>query len=146
MQIAEILSDLNSLRVCDHDAAIALVTSHQTLSPSRPSPPSTHKPSSPSLTARNRPENPDHNTSSPPKPTPSNNTQHRSDLKLEGDGNDPDLQRAIDLVDLHYGVKVKHMQSLDMGLRQARLDVNAVLEKLKGGGKVATRGVALRAT
>ena len=38
------------------------------------------------------------------------------------------------------------MQSLDMGLRQARLDVNAVLEKLKGGGKVATRGVALRAT
>ena len=44
---------------------------------------------------------------------------------------DLDLQRAIDLVDLHYGVKEKHMRGVDMSLSQARIDVNRVLEKLK---------------
>ena len=52
------------------------------------------------------------------------------------------MQRAIDLVDLHYGVKMNHMQGEDEGLRQARRDVDRVLEKLerKTNGGVMTRG------
>ena len=42
------------------------------------------------------------------------------------------MQRATDLVELHYGVKVKHMQAEDAGLRQARREVDVVLEKLEG--------------
>ncbi len=45
---------------------------------------------------------------------------------------DPDMQRATDLVELHYGVKMKHMQGEDAGLRQARKEVDMVLEKLEG--------------
>lgn len=45
---------------------------------------------------------------------------------------DPDMQRAIDLVELHYGVKMKHMQGEDASLRQARREVDKVLEKLEG--------------
>ena len=48
------------------------------------------------------------------------------------EGEDADMQRETDLVDLHYGVKVKHMQGEDAGLRQARRDVEMVLEKLDG--------------
>ena len=44
---------------------------------------------------------------------------------------DPDMQRATDLVDLHYGVKMKHVQCDDTGLRQARKEVDKVLEKLE---------------
>lgn len=44
---------------------------------------------------------------------------------------DPDMQRAIDLVELHYGVKMKHMQGEDAALRQARREVDKVLEKLE---------------
>lgn len=43
----------------------------------------------------------------------------------------PDMQRAIDLVELHYGVKMKHVQGEDAALRQARGEVDVVLEKLK---------------
>lgn len=43
---------------------------------------------------------------------------------------DPDMQRAMDLVELHYGVKMKHVQGEDAALRQARRQVDAVLEKL----------------
>ena len=42
------------------------------------------------------------------------------------------MQRAIDLVGLHYGVKMKHVQSEDAGLKQARKEVDMVLEKLQG--------------
>ena len=42
------------------------------------------------------------------------------------------MQRAIDLVELHYGVKMKHMQGEDAALRQARREVDNVLEKLEG--------------
>ena len=49
-------------------------------------------------------------------------------------GEDPDMQRAIDLVDLHYGVKMKHAQGEDAALRQARKEVDMVLEKLEGHG------------
>lgn len=49
-------------------------------------------------------------------------------------GEDPDMQRAIDLVELHYGVKMKHVQGEDAALRQARREVDMVLEKLEGHG------------
>lgn len=48
-----------------------------------------------------------------------------------------ELSRAQELVDLHYGVKVKHMGSapnfepvVDASLRRAREDVNRVLREL----------------
>lgn len=48
-----------------------------------------------------------------------------------------ELSRAQELVDLHYGVKVKHMGTapnsepvVDAGLRRAREDVNRVLKEL----------------
>ena len=48
-----------------------------------------------------------------------------------------ELSRAQELVDLHYGVKVKHMGSapysepvVDAGLGRAREDVNRVLREL----------------
>lgn len=41
------------------------------------------------------------------------------------------MQRATDLVELHYGVKMKHMQGEDAGLRRARREVDMVLEKLE---------------
>lgn len=44
---------------------------------------------------------------------------------------DVDLQRAMDLIDLHHAVKLKHMQGEDRGLMQARRDVDAVLAKLQ---------------
>jgi len=52
------------------------------------------------------------------------------------------MQRAIDLVELHYGVKMNHMQGEDEGLRQARRDVDRVLEKLENQttGGVKTQG------
>ena len=45
---------------------------------------------------------------------------------------DPDMQRAMDLVELHYGVKMNHVQGEDAGLKEARKDVEAVLTRLKG--------------
>ena len=38
----------------------------------------------------------------------------------------------MDLVDLHYGVKEKHMAGADMGLQKARQDVQQAMKKLKG--------------
>ncbi len=53
-------------------------------------------------------------------------TAMRKISTLDVDG-DPDLQRALDLVDLHYGVKEKHRGQLDAGLKKARADVDLVL-------------------
>ena len=53
---------------------------------------------------------------------------------LESDGkaeDDPDMQRATNLVELHYGIKSNHMEGEDADLRQARLDVDRVLNKLE---------------
>ena len=49
---------------------------------------------------------------------------------------DPDMQRATDLVELHYGVKMKHVRvpGEDAELRRARREVDSVLEKLEGNG------------
>ncbi|MCJ1374751.1 hypothetical protein MMC20_005983 [Loxospora ochrophaea] len=116
MQVAEILSDLTSLRACDHDAALALVSSHKTsdssVSQSPSKLPTLRRSSSPSASepvARHVP------------------TRGASELRTENNENDVDLQRAIDLVDLHYGVKMKHIEGLDKGLKKAREDVHAVL-------------------
>ncbi|KAI7973874.1 hypothetical protein EIK77_001073 [Talaromyces pinophilus] len=120
MQVAEILSDLTSLRACvshihsyfktprhrlvpvtnsiikGHNEALALVN--------------VHKPTDASAAT-------------------ADGTQ-QSDQHAE-------LSRAQELVDLHYGVKVKHMGSapnfepvVDAGLRRAREDVNRVLREL----------------
>ncbi|KAL8672179.1 MAG: hypothetical protein Q9168_003343 [Polycauliona sp. 1 TL-2023] len=43
---------------------------------------------------------------------------------------DPDMERALDLIDLHQGVKMAHVQGQDQGLTQARKDVDAVLAEL----------------
>jgi hypothetical protein len=47
---------------------------------------------------------------------------------LADEVNDPDLQRVMDLVDLHYSVKEKHLQEKDMNLQKARLAVQRVAE------------------
>ncbi len=47
----------------------------------------------------------------------------------------------MNLMDLHYGVKLKHMRGEDQGLKEARREVDEVLERLRGwrlGGKGAT--------
>ena len=113
MQIASILSDLTSLRVCvssedltyeclwklkrnlqDHDAALALVSVYKT----------------------------DASFTGDP------NVNSLSDTKVQ---EDPDMQRALDLVRLHYDVKINHIQAKDTGLQQARRDVDNILKTLK---------------
>jgi hypothetical protein len=42
------------------------------------------------------------------------------------------MQRATDLVELHYGVKMNHIQGEGAELKQARLDVDRVLQTLEG--------------
>ena len=49
-------------------------------------------------------------------------------LKSEGDA---DLQRALDLVELHHGVREKHLQGTDESLMAARRGVNKVLADLQ---------------
>ncbi|KAL2219347.1 hypothetical protein M432DRAFT_347157 [Thermoascus aurantiacus ATCC 26904] len=99
MRVAEILSDLTSLRACGHTEALALVNVHKNLPPEISQIEPAREPSVPPSDAQN-----------------------------------PDLQRAKDLVELHYGVKVKHMRNhgaaVDEDLRRAREDVNRVLAEL----------------
>ena len=49
---------------------------------------------------------------------------------------DPDLQRAFKLVELHNEVKVKHAQGEDHGLGNARRDVKDVMEGLRREGVI----------
>ena len=58
---------------------------------------------------------------------------------LEDEKDDPDLHRAMDLVDLHYGVKEKHMQGLDMGLQKARRDVQRAMEGFRTEANTGNR-------
>ncbi|KAL8922057.1 MAG: hypothetical protein Q9208_005367 [Pyrenodesmia sp. 3 TL-2023] len=97
MQIASILSDLTSLRVCEHSAALALV--------------STRAPASDT--------------------TATESSARRKSVESKGEDNDPDMQRAMDLMELHHGVKMKHVQGEDRGLKQSRRDVDTVLAKLE---------------
>ena len=48
-----------------------------------------------------------------------------------GMDDDVDMKRVMDLVELHYGVKMNYKQGEDAGLRKARNDVERVLEKLE---------------
>ncbi|KZM18588.1 uncharacterized protein EKO05_0002357 [Ascochyta rabiei] len=94
MQLAEILSDLVSLRpgVCDPTAALSLV----------------------SLRA---------------SPAPTNTAPANQPLDVQdGDKDDADLQRARDLVTLHYEVRVRcKTGELGRGLEGARRDVERAL-------------------
>ncbi|MCJ1316654.1 hypothetical protein MMC15_001975 [Xylographa vitiligo] len=109
MQIAEILSDLTSLRVCDYEAAIALVSSYKAIG---------------TQTTTDKETNTSRSNSNPgPKLS-------RTTSVLKDTQDDPDLQRAMDLVDLHYGVKEKHKHGTDMELQKARQDVRRVMESM----------------
>ena len=59
---------------------------------------------------------------------------------LGNEKDDPDLQRAMDLVDLHYGVKEKHMRGVDMGLQRARRDVQRAMEGFRTDTNTGSRG------
>ena len=48
-----------------------------------------------------------------------------------GMDDDVDMKRVMDLVELHYDVKLNYKQGEDAGLRKARTDVERVLEKLE---------------
>lgn len=48
---------------------------------------------------------------------------------------DSDLCRATDLLELHYGVKMKHVRGEEKGLTYARKEVDRVLEVLKSQKK-----------
>ncbi|KAJ5965394.1 hypothetical protein N7481_012108 [Penicillium waksmanii] len=96
MKVAEILSDLTSLRVCDHHAALALVNTHQ-------------------ITL-------DTSSSSQSDPTATDAISSKKNV---------DLQRAKELVELHYEVKARHVNGqVDINLQQARADVQQVLREL----------------
>ena len=41
------------------------------------------------------------------------------------------MQRATDLVELHYGVKMKHVNGEDKSLVEARREVEGVIERLR---------------
>ncbi|KAI3139141.1 hypothetical protein CBS147326_2819 [Penicillium roqueforti] len=102
MQVAEILSDINSLQVCGHAEAFALVNVHKT------TPGSTATvPSKPAATAE-----------------PEDKIASQL-LKKE------DSRRANDLVQLHYEFKSQHANGeVDDALRRAREDVEQVLWEL----------------
>ncbi|KAF2750687.1 hypothetical protein M011DRAFT_416871, partial [Sporormia fimetaria CBS 119925] len=104
MQIAEILSDLTSLRVCDPTAALALVSA-------RPAP-----------TAKTSATAPLHNE-------PGTEALGQQDKGAAEDA-DADIQRAKELVKLHYEVREKQKRGeLGRGLEEARRKVVGI-----GGG------------
>ncbi|KAF7594501.1 hypothetical protein BBP40_009134 [Aspergillus hancockii] len=96
MQVAEILSDLTSLRVCDYNDALTLVTVHERI-------PIESSQSDISLA-----------------------TAKQQEVKT----NDY-LQRAKELVELHYEIKARHVDgTVDEELARAREDVKGVLMEL----------------
>ncbi|KAL8947171.1 MAG: hypothetical protein Q9222_006523 [Ikaeria aurantiellina] len=105
MQVASILSDLTSLRVCDHSAALALVSVRVPAA------------ESPNIAAKQA------QSSSPP-----------------GEVYDTDMERALDLMELHHGVKMKHVRGEDQGLMQARRDVDVVLNELEKSSDEQKKG------
>jgi hypothetical protein len=119
MQVAEILSDLTSLRVCvrstfqrhqlhrytseliqDYNDALALVTVNERLNEARVSPDDKSKVAA---------------------------------SKRQQEQQNDDLQRAKELVDLHYEMKTKYaLGTVDEELTRAREEVNRVLRELEG--------------
>lgn len=58
--------------------------------------------------------------------------KQRTAALAEQKNNDPDLQRAKDVVDLHYGVKVRYEErGLDEELVEARRKVEDVIRGLE---------------
>ncbi|TLD25897.1 Zinc finger transcription factor [Venturia nashicola] len=104
MKVAQVLSDLTSLRVCNQKAALDLVSAR----------PGTASTGTGSVEA----------------------VRQRTAALLSGtnDENDPDLQRAKDLVELHYAVKVKHLSKGTGGV-----EVDESLEDARHAVKVAMR-------
>lgn len=93
-------------------------------------------PSSPSSNSSQSPD-PAIPSAQPIMPRQAPKKQPRDDKGKKGEkisdmGQDVDMRRATDLVELHYGVKMKHAAGgEDQGLRQARKNVEAVLQRLK---------------
>ncbi|EGC45660.1 conserved hypothetical protein [Histoplasma capsulatum var. duboisii H88] len=107
MKVAEILSDLTSLRACGHAEALALVNVHKTTANSDPQQQSwqqTEQVLSPNIG----------------ESTPTTQSE--------------DLRRAKDLVELHNDIKLKqlnrHNGGLNEELQKARRDVDRVLQEL----------------
>ncbi|OJJ48549.1 hypothetical protein ASPZODRAFT_130612 [Penicilliopsis zonata CBS 506.65] len=93
MQVAEILSDLTSLRVCDYSDALALVTANKKVS--------------------------------------GGGLLENSTNVKEPSSRNQELERAKELVDLHYAVKTRHVDGkVDKELSRAREDVSRVLREL----------------
>ncbi|GAB1213772.1 hypothetical protein ATERTT37_002925 [Aspergillus terreus] len=96
MQVAEILSDLTSLRVCDHQDALALVTVNERIA------------------------------------APVAAEQGDASKAHAKEPANEDLQRAKELVELHYEIKARHANgTVDDELAQAREQVNRVLRELR---------------
>ncbi|PYH69019.1 PWI domain-containing protein [Aspergillus vadensis CBS 113365] len=92
MQVAEILSDLTSLRVCDHHDALALVTVNERI-----------------------PQTTDQHNLKTTNATPSVSGVNSGSYENE------DLRRAKELVDLHYEFKARHaLGTVDEELSRAR--------------------------
>ncbi|KAI9813094.1 MAG: hypothetical protein M1827_004314 [Pycnora praestabilis] len=109
MQIASIIADLTSLNVCDYDSALALLNASKDL-PSKLTTPTTSSSSPPSY-------------SPPQRPSQSRQISDQAN-------SDPDLKRAKDIMELHYGVKVRYEGGLGEEMREARRRVNGILREL----------------
>ncbi|GKZ34690.1 hypothetical protein AbraIFM66950_005004 [Aspergillus brasiliensis] len=106
MQVAEILSDLTSLRVCDHHDALALVTVNERI-------PHAAEKQQLGLGAIS-----------------TSTSQAGSELAPRSYENE-DLRRAKELVDLHYEFKARHaLGTVDEELSRAREEVARVLREL----------------
>ena len=142
MQVAEMLSDLATLQACvctspltraiadlesqDYEAALALVTSHRRL-------PDNTQPSESTRVSSNEPAQ---------ATSKSKGSRDSARAVVEDGGRKPDadLQRAFDLMDLHYNVKEKWVQGEDMGLQQARRAVEDVVAGMSAGDSQRRRG------
>jgi hypothetical protein len=117
MRVAEVLSDLTSLRVCVRPSS----SSHNTplLTPLK------QEPAAAQALVSARP--------SPPSSSVDAVKQKTAAIQKESKDEDPDLQRAKDLVDLHYAVKASHGRgSVDKSLEDAKRDVERVLRGVDG--------------
>ncbi|KAJ5769382.1 hypothetical protein N7520_003941 [Penicillium odoratum] len=103
MQVAEILSDITSFRVCGHKEALSLVNANHSI---------------PRADATDESKSPTVNASDEAPTSPLNKKQD-------------DLRHAKELVKLHYEFKSRHTDGeVDVALRKAREDVNQVLNEL----------------
>ncbi|KAJ5917832.1 hypothetical protein N7454_010207 [Penicillium verhagenii] len=103
MQVAEILSDITSLRVCGHNEALSLVNANQSLAET-----------SATETSNSSTVNASHDA---PETQLNNKQDH--------------LRRAKELVKLHYEFKSRHSDGeVDSALRKSREDVEKVLAEL----------------